>query len=259
MWQSRHSGSQCLFPRGCVNRPMDCPLSTGLSVLIWSASAFSSASLSWSKRSTDTATQLFTSLTVLTLVLSQPNKTPLSISWLSEQDGCSLFASLPVLTIGFLIFGWVCWESSLLPATSEPNSFIQSCLKEIFGAVEVIHILSRVWFLQFPSEQLSGYNKLGVYCKGWLRSIVFDRTSTLSFEQAWYQPNTQCFWCFFHALCMYRARRGASKSIFSGSLCSLSIGSTGRKNTVCRLLKFWPPGTNPELMMECKLIAHPTW
>ena len=24
------------------------------------------------------------------------------------------------------------------------------------------------------------------------------------------------------------------------------------------MLKFWPPGINPELMMECKLIAHPT-
>ena len=42
----------------CVKKPMDCPLSTGLSVLIWSASTFSSASLSWSKRSTDTGTQL---------------------------------------------------------------------------------------------------------------------------------------------------------------------------------------------------------
>ena len=31
------------------------------------------------------------------------------------------------------------------------------------------------------------------------------------------------FWCFFHALCMYCARRGAPKSIVSGSLCSLSI------------------------------------
>ena len=67
------------------------------------------------------------------------------------------------------------------------------------------------------------------------------------------------FWCFFQPLCMYCARRGASKSIVSGSLWFLSMGSTNRKNTVCRLLKFWPPGINPELMMECKLIAHPTW
>ena len=37
-----------------------------------------------------------------------------------------------------------------------------------------------------------------------------------------------------------------------------SIGFTSRKNTVCLLLNFCPPGINPELMMECKLIAHPT-
>ena len=41
-------------------------------------------------------------------------------------------------------------------------------------------------------------------------------------------------------------------------LCILcSIGSTVVNNTVCILLKFWPPGINPEFMMECKLIAHP--
>ena len=37
------------------------------------------------------------------------------------------------------------------------------------------------------------------------------------------------------------------------------MGSTGRKNTVCLLLKICPPGIDPEFMMECKLIAHPSW
>ena len=72
--------SQCLFPRAVWTNPMDCSLSSGLTVLIWSAFTFSSASLSWSKRSTDTGTQLLTSLPVLTLVLSQSNKTRLSVS-----------------------------------------------------------------------------------------------------------------------------------------------------------------------------------
>ena len=44
------------------------------------------------------------------------------------------------------------------------------------------------------------------------------------------------FWCFIHALCMYCARRGALKSIVSGSLWFLSMGPTSRKNTVCLLL-----------------------
>ena len=65
------------------------------------------------------------------------------------------------------------------------------------------------------------------------------------------------FLCFFHVFCLYHARRGASGSIISGSLCALLIGCTDVKNTVCLLLKFCPPGINPEFMMECKLIAHP--
>ena len=102
-WKSRHSEVNVISSR-CVNKPMDCSLSTGLTVLIWSASTFSSASLSWSKRSTDTGTQLKKGLPVLTLVLSQSNKTRLSISWALEPDGCSLLTGLPFLTIGFLVF-----------------------------------------------------------------------------------------------------------------------------------------------------------
>ena len=75
--------------------------------------------------------------------------------------------------------------------------------------------------------------------------IVFDRTSILSSEQSWCRPHTPYFWCFFHALYMYDAWRGSFKSIVSGSLWFLSMGSTGRKNTVCLLLKFWPPVSIP--------------
>ena len=120
-----------------VNKHVGCPL-RGLSVLVWSASTFSSASLSLSTRSTDTGTQLslnggpFTSLTVLEFALSQPNKTSFPIAWVSKPDGCSL-TSLTVLDHWVFDFGWICWESSLPPATSESNSFIQLSLKEIFG------------------------------------------------------------------------------------------------------------------------------
>ena len=40
----------------------------------------------------------------------------------------------PFLIIGFLDFGWIRWVSLLLPATSEPNSFIQLSKEEIFGS-----------------------------------------------------------------------------------------------------------------------------
>ena len=49
-----------------------------------------------------------------------------------------------------------------------------------------------------------------------------------------------------------------SRSIISGSLCSLFIGFTAVKNTVClSLLEFCPPAINPEFVMECQLTAHP--
>ena len=64
------------------------------------------------------------------------------------------------------------------------------------------------------------------------------------------------FWCFFHVFCLYQARRGASRPMLFGSLCSLFIGSTDVMNTVCLLLKICPPGINPEFMMECKNWSH---
>ena len=45
-----------------------------------------------------------------------------------------------------------------------------------------VHILSRIWCLQIPSQQLSRYNKLGVYRKRWLHHTFV--------EQAVYRPNT---------------------------------------------------------------------
>ena len=127
--------------------------------------------------------------------------------------------------------------------------------------VEVTHILSRIWFLQIPSQPLSRYNKLGVYRKGWLQYILFDRTSILHVEQAsCVSTQYTVSWCLFHFFCLYRARRGLVKSSMYGSLCSLSMGFTAVKNVVClSLLEFCPPGNNPEFVMECKLIAHPTW
>ena len=127
--QSRHSEVNVYFLALC-DKSMDCSLSTSLTVLVWSASTFSSASSSLCTRSTDTGTQLWlhggqsTSLTVLEFLLSRPNKTSLLISWVSKPDGCSL-TGLPVLDNCFFFdFGWICWESSLPPATPESKSFI---------------------------------------------------------------------------------------------------------------------------------------
>ena len=154
---------------------------------------------------------------------------------------------------------WLAWLGTFLDcrttspsgrwATSEPNSFIQSFFNEIFGEGRGdAHTFS------YMISPVSIRTTFGIQQAGsvsW-RMIPFFRARLISTQ---FSP----FWCLFHALCMYCARCGASKSIVSGSLWFLYMGSTGRKNTVCLLLKFWPPGINPEWMMECKLIAHPTW
>ena len=138
-----------------VNKPVGCPL-TSLSVLVWSASTFSSAFLSLSTRSTDTGTQLwlnggpFTDLPVHEIVLSQPNKTSFLISWVSKPDGCSL-TGLSVLNNWVFDFGWICWEYSLPPATTESNSFTNCLWRKSLQEVEVTHILSRQKILQIPS------------------------------------------------------------------------------------------------------------
>ena len=65
------------------------------------------------------------------------------------------------------------------------------------------------------------------------------------------------FSCFFHALCMYCARRGASRSIISGSLCSFVHRIHRREEYRLSFAQILTSGINPEFMMECKLIAHP--
>ena len=88
----------------------------------------------------------------------------------------------------------------------------------------------------------------------YIRSSLIECQSFLNCKM-----NIRPIYCVFHALCKYCARPGTFKSITSRSLWFLSIGPTDKKNTVCLSLEFWPPSNNPELMIECKLIAHPTW
>ena len=114
------------------------------------------------------------------------NKVPFPICFV---DPCPP-TGLAVLDNWVFGFGWIRWVSLLLPATSESNSFIQLSFKEIFGGGRGDTYTFLFWLLQIPSQQISGYNRLGVYCKGWLHYILFDRTSILFVEQAVYRPNT---------------------------------------------------------------------
>ena len=165
------------------DEPIGCPITTGLPFLSWSASS--------SK-----------------LVFLQSREKRVSISWALERDVFSVTTGLPVLSWFGFGFGWVGWEPSACRATSEPNSFIQSCFKEIFGGSRGDVYTFRIQRLQFPSEQLSGYNKLGVYREEWWRSIASDRTSVLSFGASLMSTQLHCVLmflpCFVHVLCKTR-------------------------------------------------------
>ena len=82
-----------------------------------------------------------------------------------------------------------------------PNRTSKYLCKKFSVVVEVTHIPSGIWFLQISSQLLSRYNKLGVYRRGWLRSILFDRTSILSVEQAVYRPSTPYLGAFSTFAC----------------------------------------------------------
>ena len=125
--------------------------------------------------------------------------------------------------------------------------------------VEVTHTHSGMWFLQIPSGQLSGYNKLGVYRRGWFRSILFEQNFNPFRWANCTSTQYTVSWCTFH-FCLYDARRGLVKSSSCGSLWSFFMGFTAVKNTVClSLLEFCPPAINPKFVMECTLTAHPKW
>ena len=83
----------------------------------------------------------------------------------------------------------------------------------------------------------------------------FKELSILSSEQAQLHRILMFLPCFVHVLCKTRCFQVDHVRILMFFVHRIHR----QKNTVCLLLKFWPPGVNPELMMECKLIAHPTW
>ena len=141
-------------------------------------------------------------------------------------------------------------------ASSEPKSLFQSCFKEIFGGGRGdVYIFLEYDFSSFHPNNFRNTTSWKCFVKN--DGVRSSLTELQSFPHSKIDVDpTHCVLmslpCCMHVLCMT-----SFKSIVTGSLWFLSMGFTGRKNTVCLLLKFGPPGNNPELMMECKLIAHP--
>ena len=189
-------------------------------------------------------------------VFSQPNKTPFWISWVSEQH---FSQGLTLLTIGFLIFGWI--YKSL--------HFLQHFWAQFFHPVIFTRNLRRKsrWRIYFLVNDCSSFQpnnfreKISWECfvkDDCVRSYLIELKSFL-LSNFLCRLHTQCFDAFSTFSACKHARRDASRSILFGSLCSLFIGSTNVKNTVCLLLKFCLPCINLEFVMECTLIAHPMW
>ena len=172
---------------------VDCCPPTGLTVLVWSASSFSFLSSYLSTSSTGIDTQLWmdfgssTSLTVLVecLVLLRPNKTFFDLLCERLFTHGSLLSWL--LGFWFLVafVGCPCCFQLLLNPILSSNYLWKKSLEE----AEVTHLLSRLLFLQIPSQQLLRYNKLGVCRKGWLHYISCDRIHPLRWACC-NRPNT---------------------------------------------------------------------
>ena len=207
-----------------------------------------------------------------------------SISW--ERDvflpSCTVLMSAPttdctdllLLTtgcpdlsrLGFGI-GWFDWKlldgCTTCPSgrwtSSQPSSLFRSCFNDLFGGGRGdMYAFS---FKTSPVFNLTTFEIQYAVSVSW-RMMAFGRVwwnFNPFFIARYMSAQYTASWCLFHALCMFCAWSSTLKSIVSTSLWFLSMGSTGRKNTLCLLLNFWSAGINPKLMMECKLIAHPMW
>ena len=141
----------------------------------------------------------------------------------------------------------------------ESKSFIQSCFKEIFGGSRGDAFFLLVFdFSSFHPNNFRGEISWECFVKNdSVRSCVIE-TSILSVDQVVFRPNTPYF-DVSSMLCACIVHDAVLPSRSCQDPCvRCPVGSTGRKNTLCLLLKICPPGINPELMMECKLTAHPT-
>ena len=138
-----------------------------------------------------------------------------------------------------LVFGWVCWESSVPLATSEPNSRIQLSLKEIFGgdrgdSYTFSYMISPV------SIRTAFRDTIGWECvvkDDGVRSRLIE-LKYFPLSKFYIDPVNRVLMSSPLFLLVPCKTWYFQVDVHSGCLCSLSIGFTGRKNTVCRLLKF---------------------
>ena len=145
-------------------------------------------------------------------------------------------------------------------ATSEPNSFIQSCSKKILGGGRSDAYTFVKNFSSFHPNNFRNTISWKCFVKNdSVRSCLIELQSFLQ-SKVDVDPTHRVLMflpSFMHVLCMTRCIQVDRIRILM-VFCPRDPQAE-RILSVGLLLKFWPPGINPELMMEMKLIAHPTW
>ena len=176
-----------------------------------------------------------------------------------KQRVAPFYHDLGLDLVGLIGNIWIVEQLLVVQQLLNPISFIQSCFKEIFwGGRGDAHTFLVYHFSSFHPNNFRDTMSWECIAKnGGVRSRLIELQSFLHSKMNVDPIHRVLMFlpCCMHVPC--KTRRFQVDRV--RMLLFLSMGSTGRKNTVCLLLKFWPPGINPELMMECKLIAHPMW
>ena len=195
-----------------------------------------------------------------------------SISW--ERDGslapCAWLVSrqttgCPVPSWSGFGFGWFDWKllncCTTCPSGRWPTSFSSHVSKRSIGRRPRWRICFLVYdFSSFHPNNFRNTIRWTCFVKNdRVRSSLIELQSFLQSSIDVDQKKKPCsdvssmlYACIVHDT-VHSNRSYQDLKRF------LSMRSTGRKNAVSLLFKFWPPGINPELMMECTLIAHLTW
>ena len=97
-------------------------------------------------------------------------------------------------------------------------------------------------------------------CLRWLGAFCLSRNFwTHSFEHVWCRLHKPCS-DVSSTLSACTVQDAVLSGRLSQDLCVLyPYDSKAERIPSVFCSKFWTPGINPETMMECKLIAHPTW
>ena len=140
-----------------------------------------------------------------------------------------------------------------------------NCRAQIFSftPIEIVSQRDLRWwtrrqilpFKQFLSifQSFGSYNAICWNCplkKNCVRSCLIELQSFFDDSKINIDPTYRVLMPFPSVLqvsCMTRYR---VVDIFYGSLWSSFLGSTSTENTDCLLLKFWPPGINPLMIIE---------